>query len=248
MVVAEVDEFVLHYQKECEGFMNRIGIIAAMKPELDILRDELLNSTTVKHCGCVFYCGTIGNCDVVLSECGVGKVNSSMAATLMISYFECNLLINTGIAGAVGGLKTKDVVIASKLMYHDFDTTIFGYQYGQVPAMPLEFTPNIESVVMIKKVLNKLWISYNYCPVYSGDQFVSKREQLTKINPEIPSACEMEGASIAQVAVKSGVDFIVLRYLSDVVGEENQVEDYLSFESEMAERSSKICSAILNNL
>ena len=248
MVTVEVEEFVLPCQKECEVIMNKIGIIAAMKPELDFLREELNDSVTVNHCGCKFYCGTIGNCDVVLTECGVGKVNSGMAATIMISYFECNLLINTGIAGAVGGLKTKDVVIASKLIYHDFDTTIFGYKYGQVPSMPLEFTPNIESVVMIKGVLNKLGIAYNYCPVYSGDQFVSKREQLLKINPEIPSACEMEGASIAQVAVKSGVDFIVLRYISDVIGEENQVNDYLNFESEMAERSSKICSAILNNL
>lgn len=227
--------------------MQKIGIIAAMKPEFEILYQELKNVDEIKLAGTVFYEGNIGNVDVILCECGVGKVNSAIAATVMITEFECNLLINTGIAGGVG-LKTKDVVIASSLMYHDFDTTIFGYSYGQVPGMPKEYVPSIDSIVMIKAILKKLNIEYVSCPVYSGDQFVSSIEQLSKIELKTPCACEMEGASIAQVAVKAGVDFIVLRYISDCVGEENQVNDYLSFEREMAERSAKICLQIMNNL
>ena len=58
----------------------------------------------------------------------------------------------------------------------------------------------------------------------------------------------MEGASIAQVCIKAGVDFIVLRYISDIIGSPNQVKDYLAFEEEMAKRSANICLQILNNL
>ena len=58
----------------------------------------------------------------------------------------------------------------------------------------------------------------------------------------------MEGAAIAHVCVKSGVDFIVLRYISDVVGADNQIEDYLSFETEMARRSALICLEVLNKM
>lgn len=225
----------------------KIGIIAAMKPEFEMLYEKLENASDIKLVGTKFYEGNIGNAEVVLCECGVGKVNSAIAATVMINEFECGLLINTGIAGGVK-LKTRDVVIASSLAYHDFDTTIFGYAYGQVPAMPKEFIPSIDSVVMVKSILKKLNIDYVCCPVYSGDQFVSSLAQLDKIDMKTPCACEMEGASIAQVAVKSGVDFIVLRYISDCVGEENQVNDYLTFEREMAERSANICLQILNNL
>lgn len=227
--------------------MTRIGIIAAMKPEFEMLYEKLENASDVKLAGTVFYEGVIGNASVVLCECGVGKVNSAIAATVMITEFECDLLINTGIAGGVD-LKTKDVVIASSLMYHDFDTTIFGYAYGQVPAMPKEFIPSMDSIVMVKSILKKLNIDYVSCPVYSGDQFVSSLSQLEKVQIKTPCACEMEGASIAQVAVKAGVDFIVLRYISDCVGEENQVNDYLAFEREMAERSANICLQIMNNL
>lgn len=225
----------------------KIGIIAAMQPEFEMLYEKLENACDIKLAGTAFYEGTIGNVDVVLCECGVGKVNSAIAATVMITEFECSLLINTGIAGGVE-LKTRDVVLASSLMYHDFDTTIFGYQYGQVPQMPKEFIPSMDCVVMVKSILKKLNINYVSCPVYSGDQFVSSLSQLEKIEIAKPCACEMEGASIAQVAVKAGVDFIVLRYISDCVGEENQVNDYLTFEREMAERSANICLQILNNL
>ena len=58
----------------------------------------------------------------------------------------------------------------------------------------------------------------------------------------------MEGAAIAHVCVKSGVDFIVVRYVSDIVGEPSQIDDYKSFETEMANRSSEICLSILNKL
>ncbi len=227
--------------------MIKIGIIAAMKKEVDVLHNTLEKTNEIKYAGIKFYEGTISNVDVVLCECGVGKVNAAMAATIMVTDFECNLLINTGIAGGIG-LKPKDVVVANKLMYYDFDTTIFGYPYGQVPGLPKEFNPSIESVVMVKSILKKLNIPYFSCPIYSGDQFVSSFEQLNKIQIEDIAACEMEGAAVAQVAVRSGVDFIVLRYISDLVGEKNQIEDYLSFEEEMAIRSSQICLQILHNL
>jgi len=114
--------------------------------------------------------------------------------------------------------------------------------------MPKEYVPSMDSVVMLKSILKKLNIDYISCPVYSGDQFVSSLNKLDNIDKEVPCACEMEGASIAQVAVRSGVDFIVLRYISDCIGEENQVNDYLSFEREMAERSANICLQIMNNI
>ena len=227
--------------------MARIGIIAAMQPEFEILHESLEDCEELRYAGLNFYIGYIQGTEVALCQCGVGKVNASMAATILITDLECSLLINTGIAGGFG-LKTKDVVIASSLSYYDFDTTIFGYDYGQVPGLPKTFISNPQCIVLVKSILNKLGISYVSCPVYSGDQFVSSIQQLKGIKPEKQFACEMEGGAIAQVAVRAGVDFIVLRYISDCIGDENQIGDYLSFEKEMAERSAKICLQIMNNL
>ena len=58
----------------------------------------------------------------------------------------------------------------------------------------------------------------------------------------------MEGCAVAQASTKASVDFLVLRYISDIVGHESQIDDYHKFEDEMANRSAKITLELLNNL
>ena len=228
--------------------MRKIGIIAAMEPEIELLCNSLEGMEEVNILGTKFYQGVINGHEVVLAQSGVGKVNAAMAATILLLEFGCNLLINTGIAGGIKPLKTKDVIIGSSLGYYDFDTTIFGYDYGQVPGMPKKFMTNPACIMLVKQILNKLNIEYKETTIYSGDQFVSSFEQLKNISNLEGIACEMEGAAVAHVAVKAGIDFIILRYISDIVGEESQVNDYLAFESEMANRSANICLQIMNNI
>ena len=223
-----------------------IGIIAAMEDEMSILLDKLNLSVYEQVCGCRFYLGKVNETDVVLTTCGVGKVNAAIAATVMIEFYECKLIINTGIAGGITGVNTKDVIIGSKLMYHDFDVTAFGYEYGQVPGMPKSFMPTLDSVIMFKKILNELGIDYKEAVIYSGDKFVTSKDVLANLDISMPCIAEMEGAAIAHVCVKSGIDFIVVRYVSDIVGKTSQIDDYKTFEKEMATRSSEICLHILN--
>lgn len=225
-----------------------IGIIGAMTEEVELLKDGINISDVETICGMEFLIGNIGVNDVILTKCGVGKVNAAMAATILINHFECNLIINTGIAGGINGVNTKDIVIASKLMYHDMDCTIFGYDKGQVPGLPTYFLPDLNTILTFKRTLNNLGYDYKEATIYSGDSFVSSLDQLTNVDVSVCSIAEMEGAAIAHVCVKSGVDFIVLRYISDVVGAENQVDDYLSFETEMARRSALICLEVLKTM
>lgn len=225
-----------------------IGILAAMEEEMLLLKDALQVEEPERICGIDFYIGTLSGKEIVLSQCGVGKVNSSMAATLLIDHFGCDLLINTGIAGGIKGVETKDIVIAKSLMYYDVDAHMFGYAYGQVPKMPRYYTPSIEANLRVKKALKKLGYSYKEATIYSGDSFVSSLEPLKNIAVDEISVVEMEGASIAQVCVKSGIDFMVLRFVSDLVDHPNQIEDYSCFESEMAKRSARICLEMLEKL
>lgn len=225
-----------------------IGIIAAMEEEMSILREALESSEGFKKCGMTFYECELEGQTIILTVCGVGKVNAAMAATIMISEFNCELIINTGIAGGINNVQTRDVIIGSKLMYHDVDVTPFGYDYGQVPGLPKYFTPDLSSIVLIKKSLNELNIPYKEATIYSGDIFVNKLESLSNVDISGTVISEMEGAAIAHVCVKSGVDFVVLRFVSDVVGSENQINDYMAFEEEMARRSSTICLEILKRI
>ena len=226
----------------------RIGIIAAMKDEMRLILDRLENLREESIMNVGFHIGEINDNEIVLCESGIGKVNAAIAATLLISNFEVELIVNTGIAGGIGGAGYKDVVIASGLSYHDFDLRLFGYDYGQLPGMPKILPANPEVVMKVKSVLNKLKISYKEGIVLSGDQFVSSLSKLENVTVGNAMAVEMEGAAIAHVATKAGVDFIVLRYISDIVGAKSQNDDYLKFEHEMATRSAQICIKLMENL
>ncbi|MDE5855861.1 MAG: 5'-methylthioadenosine/adenosylhomocysteine nucleosidase [Anaeroplasmataceae bacterium] len=225
-----------------------IGIIAAMEEEMAILREAIGNKNTNQICGIRFYEGHIGSQQVVLCTSGVGKVNAAIATTILIEYYSCAFILNTGIAGGINGVETKDIVLARELSYSDVDTTPFGYAYGQIPGMPKTFMPNLEGIIQVKQILKKLGLNYKEAKVYSADSFVTRLEQVSKVDTNIPCIAEMEGAAVAQVCIRGGIDFIVLRYISDIVGKENQIADYKAFESEMAKRSSTICLEIIKNL
>ncbi len=226
----------------------RVGIVAAMKAEMEEILNNMEELESVKIFGSEFSRGYIGNTEVILTECGMGKVNAGISTALLIREFECSFIINTGIAGGTKPLKHRDVIIAEKLTYHDVDATIFGYKYGQVPGMPAEYPVAIENIVMIKQVLNRLGIEYKTANVYSGDQFITSMDAFKHIDNTYGIVTEMEGAAVAQACVRAGVDFIVLRYISDIIGEENQEESYFEFEADMALNSAKICIKVVENL
>lgn len=224
-----------------------IGIIAAMEMECSLLREALSCGEEERVCGLSFYEGKLNERNVVLVQCGVGKVNASMAATILISHYECDLLINTGIAGGLVGVQTEDIILGTKLVYSDVDVSCFGYALGQVPGLPLYFTPHPEVLLQFKRLLNHLKLSYREATIYTADRFVTKPADVLSVGSEATVVTEMEGTAIAQVCVRSGIPFMVLRYVSDQVGQPSQIKDYQEFEAEMARRSSKICLEIIKN-
>jgi len=72
-------------------------------------------------------------------------------------------------------------------------------------------------------------------------------DQLSNIKNNEGIVLEMEGAGIAHTCVKGGVDFIIIRYISDVVGEKSQ-EEYFKFEEDMAKMSAEILIKVIKNL
>ncbi len=225
-----------------------IGIIAAMEEEMIILKEAFENPIETNLLGISFYEGKIGKHDIVLCRSGVGKVNASMATACLIHAFECSLIINTGIAGGITGVEPEDIVLVGSLCYADVNVCSFGYAFGQIPGMPNIYYPNMNLLIQVKQILKKLGYPYKEGRVYTSDSFISDINQIERVDRTLLCVAEMEGAAIAQVCTKAMTDFIVLRYVSDIVGHPSQIDDYQQFESQMARRSSKICLEIIRNL
>ena len=67
-----------------------------------------------------FVVGKLDGADVVLQQCGIGKVNSAIGAVEMIDGYRPDLVISTGVAGGASvELKPLDVVVGETCAYHD---------------------------------------------------------------------------------------------------------------------------------
>ena len=225
----------------------RIGILCAMESEFRIIHDAIENMNPERVMDCKYYIGKINNAEVVLVRCGVGKVNAASATTVLIDHFECNLILNSGIAGGIRPTKTRDLIIADRLIYNDVDIVNFGYKYGQIPGMPEYFHINPSLLIFIKSILNRLNMDFKCGVIASGDKFARSLD-IIKDNEDGVLAVDMESTAVAQVATKAGVDFLIVRYISDIVGEESQIEKYDEFEEEMADNSAKVTLSLINAL
>ena len=200
----------------------KIGIIAAMADELVLLVEQLENKVEETVLGNTYYTGRLGKHDVVLVQSGVGKVMSAMSVAVLADHFG----INTGSAGAVApGLKIGDVVVASKLAYHDVDLTAFGYDYGQMSMQPLYFESDSTFVETFEKVLAQASIDSKIGLIATGDSFIAGQDKIDAIKGHFPEvlAVEMEGAAIAQAAHSVKKPFIVVRAMSDTAAHDANI-------------------------
>ena len=204
----------------------KIGIIAAMEQELVLLVEQLENKVEKIVLGNIYYTGRLGKHDVVLVQSGVGKVMSAMSVAVLADHFEVDALINTGSAGAVAPeLKIGDVVVASRLVYHDVDLTAFGYNYGQMSMQPLYFESDPSFVETFEKVLAQASIDSKIGLIATGDSFIAGQDKIDAINGHFPEvlAVEMEGAAIAQAAQSVKKPFIVVRAMSDTAAHDANI-------------------------
>lgn len=203
-----------------------IGIIGAMDAEVEAIFDQMTDKEKLPVNNLVFYKGKLFGKEVVVVKCGVGKVNTALCTQLLIQTFKVDSVINTGIAGATGkGLKIYDFVVSTEAVYHDFDTTLFGYKLGQVPGMPETYKADEKLADLALKAFENSDISSQHKimkgRIASGDQFISSAEKKDFIVKNFQPACvEMEGCAIAHACYANKVPFVIIRCMSDCADEE----------------------------
>ena len=230
-----------------------IGIIGAMESEVHTLKSMIEGCETSVVSGLTFYSGKLSGKDVVVVQSGIGKVNAALCAEVLCIKFGVSKVINTGIAGATGkGLGVFDFVVSSATVYHDFDTTAFGYKLGQVPGMAEQFTADSDMADAAVAAFEKTDFAKEHKImkglIASGDQFISGGEKKNFIKDNFKPLCvEMEGSAIAHACTVNKVPFIIVRCMSDMADE--SVKATYSFnEDTCAEASAKFVLEVLKNI
>ena len=231
--------------------MTKLGIIGAMQEEVETLLALMENKVEHRRGWITCYEGKLEGLDVVIVQCGVGKVNAAMCTQVLCDLFDVTHIVNTGVAGSLcADLDIGDLVVSQDAMYHDVDAVHFGYPYGKVPGMDTTEFP-----------ADKAMIGYAFAAaeavnpghtkigrVASGDQFVAVKELKEKIISVTGGLCtEMEGAAIAQTAYRNQVPFVILRAISDKADDSAQM-DYPTFERIAAHRCAEVAMKLAKQL
>ena len=122
--------------------MIKLGIIGAMDVEVATLKEKMRDVTVTERTSMVYYEGTLEGLDVVVVQCGIGKVNAAMCTQILCDCFGVTHILNTGIAGSLcADLDIADMVISEDVIHHDFDLRFWGRPVGQVPGMDVTAFP-----------------------------------------------------------------------------------------------------------
>lgn len=245
-----------------------IGIISAVPEESGHLLKLMESPVTQEKGRRKYHRGKLHGIDTVLVASRIGKVAAAATVTHLILEYKVDLIIFTGVAGAIDpSLNVGDVVVATALIQYDMDARPF-CPLHEIPLLKIkscdpdpllrlfstqasekfikedlrEKVPShilSEFHIIAPKVVNGL--------VITGDQVISQETQKIQLREWLPDALcvEMEGASVGQVCYEYGVPFAVIRTISDYAQHQNTVIDVGKFVS-MA--SGYYSVGIINNL
>ena len=229
----------------------KLGIIGAMAVEIALLKENMKDLTVTHTAGMEFCEGKLEGADVVVVQCGVGKVNAAICAQALCGQFGVTHLVNTGIAGSLcAQLDIGDLVISRDAMYHDFDCVHFGYEMGRVPGMDTVAFPADDAMIARATAAAEAVHPGHHCTgrVASGDLFVAEKSAKDAIIAKTQALCtEMEGAAIAHTAYRNGVPFVILRAISDKADDSAEM-DYPTFEAIAARRCAQVVMTMAKEL
>ena len=240
--------------------------MGAMPEEIDNLKQTMLIKETRIIGKREYHVGSLNGHNIVLVFSRWGKVAASITSTTLVTYFNVNEIIFTGVAGAIDpALNVGDIVIADKLIQHDMDATPL-YSRFTIPLLDLNYFPVPKEKQQelqkaseaflandLKQLAPQTKQEFNITQpkivigtIASADQFVSDNAKITDLASNIDNlkCVEMEGAAVAQACFEHNIPFSIVRIISDKANTDANI-DFMTF---MAKIASLFSSGIIKAL
>ena len=227
-----------------------IGLMGAMESEVELIQSCLVDAHPIEG-PCPLMGGRLDGTDVLLAQCGVGKVNAALAASALAQN-GASCIIFTGVAGAAGpDLDIGDVVVGNRFVQHDADGTAFDDPIGVVPGEPRSWQPDERLHTVLMGCAARVFDARRRVvsgTIASGDQFIGDPAKVRWIHDTFDAlAVEMEGAALAQAASHLHVPFAVVRVLSDRA-DGTAVTDFPAFLAQAARHDRDLARAVVAEL
>lgn len=233
-----------------------IAILSAMDQEIRMIESRLEGPEVHERFGRRLVSGRLCGVDVVTAVSGYGKVAAAATAACVIQVLKAEAVVFGGVAGGVApGIEIGDVVVADRLIQHDFDASpIFDrYVIPSLGTAEISTDPDLTAQIVAaaeRYVRDRAEDEIGRMPaqlfevsrmqvhrglVASGDQFIGSATAAASLLSDLPDvlAVEMEGAAVAQVCAEQATPFSVFRLISDRADHDAPV-DFMSFVTSVA--------------
>ena len=219
-----------------------IGIIGALDEEVNLVCENLSDHSHVDKAGSLFYTGKLGDVDVTVVKCGVGKVNAAICTQILIDRFACDRIVFGGVAGSLlKGLEQGDVVISSHAVQFDIDLTAFGRRRGELSGQERLIEADADMIQAATDAFDHVAETMAQPPtlmvgtIVSGDSFISDPDTIKWLQREFGAACtEMEGGAVGYTCKINRIPFVIIRVISDGAGDQalDEFESFLTNSSQ----------------
>ena len=220
-----------------------IGIVVALKKEVQALLEKVENLTKVKLLNKDAYTGKINGRDVIIAISGIGKVNAGFVTQMIIDKFSPDFILNFGTCGGLNNsVEVLNYYAIEKCCQYDFDLT-------ELDPVPLGYIQDYDTVFFPASTIGLEDMKKSI--VASADKFTSKKSDVDTVNQMGCSLCDMEGGAIGQVCLSNNVPLYMIKGISDVHGSGTAQEQFFKnlsqvgagFPSVILSAIEKICKA-----
>jgi len=216
---------------------KKIGVIVAMPEEMAHIKGFFPDLVLLISLPFEVY--KLKESETFFIVSGIGKVNASVASSLLINKYGASIIVNVGTSGALNNkLAVSDVVLSNKAIYFDVDNRISGHKFGQLPKMPIYYE---------SQQFNHLASDYY---VATGDSFITNSEQLVNQLDEVikaPFIIDMESAAVAQTCYHFNIPFLFVKGISDIINAKS-LEESRQNRVAVMENIAKSTKAILGQI
>ena len=253
----------------------RIGIMGAMSEEIEGIQHSMQFTPLKKLGGRDYFYKKLmppqhKNHELFLVFSRWGKVAASSTATTLINEFKVDMIIFTGVAGAIHPeLNIGDIVLSEDFIQHDMDVSaipifkrfeipLTGKIYFDAHTQLKDFFSAKIQETMVSEKFKRLPLAQFHAEkpklclgtMATGDKFVSDPALARDLSASIPNlkCVDMESGAVAQVCHDYGSPFVAIRVISDKADHSAHI-DFPRFTRELASPMDQlIVENILNTI
>lgn len=179
--------------------------------------------------------------DVYVAASNAGQIRASIAMTVLVEVYHCNIILNYGVVGALREQEVEELAVVQNVVHYDWDVSeVDVIEKGRYSMFDSTMIPVSKRLVDLAVKLDPDLEKVNLA---SGDKFVDRRADREKLYKEWNcDIVDMEGASIALCSYLFGVECLMIKAVSDTLETEGQ-GFYENFE-----RASRVAVKLIDDL